>query len=146
MTGERTNARKVDLNRNLPTKTWSSEIAKPRYHPGKSPGSEPENKALVNWIEKEKPSLIISLHSWNPMIQTNGDCMPEAKILSEALDYELKGHIGYPTPGSLGDWAAEERGIPVITYEAKKGLGIEEALKTHVLAIKKALFESEKRI
>ncbi len=142
---ERTNANKVDLNRNLPTKNWTSEFEKERYFPGKSPSSEAENKALTQWITDNKPNLIISLHSWNPMINTNGDCQPEAGIMAEAVGYKLADYIGYPTPGSLGDYCGLERNISVITYEAARGGTIKEALDIHVPAIEKALFASEKR-
>ena len=141
---ERLNGHQVDLNRNLPTKTWKSKAAKKRYSPGPAPASEPESKALVEWIDTNKPGLIISLHSWNPMINTNGDCQPEAGILSQATGYKLADHIGYPTPGSLGDFG-EERGIAVITYEAERGLSVKEALAVHVPSIEKALFASEHR-
>ena len=143
---ERTNAKQVDLNRNLPTKNWNSEFEKKKYNPGPSPSSEAENKTLVEWIYKNKPKLIISLHSWKPMINTNGNCQPEANIMAEATGYKLADYIGYPTPGSLGDYCGIERDIPVITYEATRGGTIKEALNTHVPAIEKALFESEKRI
>lgn len=142
---ERTNGNAVDLNRNLPTKNWTEKFEKKRYYPGTKAGSEPENQALIRWIDKNKPKLIISLHSWNPMINVNGNCEPEAGILSEMTKYKVTEHIGYPTPGSLGDYCGMERGIPVITYEAARGGDIQEALNLHVPAIEKALFASEKR-
>ena len=165
---ERTNFNKVDLNRNLPSKNWTNKpkgsvsessesdnlsennpsvnLEKTRYNPGPYACSETENKALVKWINTNKPKLIISLHSWKPMINTNGDCHPEAKIMAEATGYKLIDYIGYPTPGSLGDYCGVERNIPVITYEAARGGTITEALNIHVPAIEKALFASEKRI
>ena len=79
------------------------------------------------------------------MINTNGDCQPEAKIIAEATGYKLSDYIGYPTPGSLGDYCGAERNIPVITYEAEKGKKIKETLNVHIPAIEKALFASEKR-
>ena len=142
---QRTNANQVDLNRNLPTKNWTGQFEKKRYYPGKSACSEKENKALVQWIKKNNPKLIISLHSWKPMINTNGNCQPEANILSRNTNYKMSDHIGYPTPGSLGDYCGLERAIPVITYEAARGGSISEALSIHVSAIEKALFESQKR-
>ena len=142
---QRVNANKTDLNRNLPTKNWTSESKNPRYCPGPSPGSEPENQALTKWIDSHKPKIIISLHSWDPMINTNGDCAPEAEIIAKATGYKISDYIGYPTPGSLGDYCGLERGIPVITYEVARGSGIKEALSLHVPAIKNALFASEGR-
>ncbi len=158
LASKRVNANKTDLNRNLPTKSWASapkgsiwkwpkpfHFKKGRYYPGPRPCSESENKALVAWIDKNKPRLIISLHSWKPMININGDCLPEAKIISEMTGYKITDDIGYPTPGSLGEYCGLERDMPVITYEAGRGGTIQEALSVHVPAIEKALFESEKR-
>ena len=142
---QRTNANQVDLNRNLPTKNWTSKAAQKRYHPGLQAGSEPESKALIEWIDKNKPQLIISLHSWKPIINTNGNCQPEADIMAEATGYKITDNIGYPTPGSLGDYCGLERGIPVITYEAARRGTITEALNIHVPTIEKALFASETR-
>ena len=141
---QRTNANFVDLNRNLPTKDWTKQYEKKRYYPGPSAGSESETQALIKWINTYKPKLIFSLHSWNPMINTNGNCEPEASILGKETGYTVSNYIGYPTPGSLGDYCME-RDIPVITYEAERGGSIKEALTIHVPAIEKALFASEKR-
>lgn len=145
LTAQRQNHNQVDLNRNMPTKNWTAEWEKERYRPGHSACSEPENKALVAWIKEHPVELIISLHSWKPMINTNGNCQPEAQILADMTGYEVKDYIGYPTPGSLGDYCGLERNIPVITYEAEKGNSVETALLKHVPAIEKALFASEKR-
>lgn len=145
LTCQRTNARLVDLNRNMPTKNWSSKYTKKRYYPGTQAASEPESQALVKWIEKHSPRLIISLHSWNPMININGNCQPEAGILAKKTGYKLSDYIGYPTPGSLGDYCGIERQIPVITYEAAKNEPIKQVLEQHVPAIELALFKSENR-
>ncbi len=74
----RGNANGVDLNRNLPTKDWSPEAKTPRYQPGPKPLSEVENQVLVSEL-KDRPNLIISLHSWEPVLNVNGDCHPEAE-------------------------------------------------------------------
>ena len=145
LTARRTNGNRVDLNRNLPTKSWTADHEKPRYNPGPSAGSEPENQALLKWLKAHDPKLIISFHSWNPMINTNGDCQPEAGILAEALSYKITDDIGYPTPGSLGEYCGLERNIPTITYEAERGLSATDILKRHVPAVEKALRSAEKR-
>jgi murein peptide amidase A len=141
----RLNSRGVDLNRNLPSKDWSPEIATPRYHPGPSACSEPENKALVEWIEKEKPQFILSLHSYKPMINVNGDCEPEASVLAKLTKYIVTEDMGYPTPGVLGTYAGRERQIPTITYEIERGLDATSILEIHVPAILEMLKTSEKR-
>lgn len=135
MKSSRTNADGVDLNRNLPTKDWSPEIATPRYHPGPKPLSEPENRALVDFIAHEKPQFILSLHSWKPLLNTNGDCGREAAAISKITGYEITPTIGYSTPGCLGTFAGLEREIPTLTYEIERGLDAREICNLHVKAI-----------
>ena len=142
---KRTNGNDVDLNRNLPTKNWSSKSDNPRYYPGSSPGSESENKALIHWIETHKPKIIFTFHSWNPVLNVNGDCEPEASILSKETGYKISKDIGYPTPGSLGEYCGLERNIPTITYEVERGSNARKVLSLHVPAMEKALLSSEKR-
>lgn len=135
----RCNARGVDLNRNLPTKDWSKEFKEQKYYPGPEANSEPENKALVQWLNTTKPKLIISLHSWHPLININGPCVTEAQTLARFTGYEIKEDIGYPTPGCLGTYAGLERNIPTITYEIERGLTAEPILSTHVPALIESL-------
>ena len=144
-TAQRLNGSKTDLNRNLPTKDWSPKAASPRYRPGPAPCSESENQALVRWIEERKPDLIISLHSYEPQINVNGDCRPEADILARETGYRISDYIGYQTPGSLGDYCGREREIPVITYEAERESPADLCLSLHVPALQKALYATEKR-
>lgn len=140
---ERTNLNKVDLNRNMPTNDWTAEVASPRYNPGPEASSEPETQALVQWLEEEKPSFIMSLHSWKPVLNTNGDCQREAQAISQWTGYEIKDSIGYPTPGCLGTYCGLERDMPTLTYEIEKGLDIKEVLRVHVPAIQEGLKVSE---
>lgn len=123
----RGNGNGVDLNRNLPTKDWTSEAREPKYNPGTSPGSEPENKVLLEQIEKESPELIVSLHSWKPLYNVNGDAHKVAQAMHAALALEITEDIGYPTPGSLGTYCGLERNLPTITWELQRGLKESEA-------------------
>lgn len=141
----RGNSRGVDLNRNLPTSDWSPEAMTPRYYPGPHPCSEPENVALTSFLEKNRPHLILSLHSWKPLINVNGACRPEAELLSQLTGYEITEDIGYPTPGSLGTYTGHERDIPTITYEIERGLGTSDILSIHVPAILESLKTSQAR-
>lgn len=132
---QRRNARLVDLNRNLPTQDWSPNVAKEKYNPGPSANSEPENQALVAHLKNRPPKFIITLHSWKPMLNTNGDCAAVANVISKHTGYVITDDIGYPTPGSLGTYCGLERQIPTITYEFERLLPAEKILSTHVPAI-----------
>jgi protein MpaA len=143
---QRVNSNGVDLNRNLPTTDWSPEAAKSDYNPGPSAGSEPENKALMEWITKNKPKLILSLHSWKPMLNINGQCQPEAQVISKITGYKIEESIGYPTPGCLGTYTGFERDIPTLTYEIERGLAANEIIRVHVPALIEALKVSESRL
>lgn len=141
----RGNANGVDLNRNLPTKDWSPEIKNPRYNPGPKPLSEPENKGLVDYIENEKPDFILSLHSWHPVLNVNGNCVAEAEVLAKHTGYKIDTDIGYPTPGCLGSYAGLERPFATLTYEIERGLIASEIIRVHVPAILDMLKTSEQR-
>lgn len=115
--GSRVNSHAVDLNRNYPTENWSGEIKKEKHNPGPSALSEPENIFLDKVFKKFPPSFIISFHSWKPIINYNDDAEDVAEYLSSYNEYPVTGDIGYPTPGSLGNYAPEKYGAPVITFE-----------------------------
>ncbi len=127
----RVNLNKVDLNRNMATKDWSPVAAKERYHPGPAAGSELETRALVRVIEDLKPRAIISMHTYDPMINYNGPCRKLADVLAKGSGYIVTDHIGYPTPGSLGTWAGWEREIPTITLEIERDCGPEKTWAVH---------------
>ena len=113
----RHNARNVDLNRNFPSKDWSSEYSNPQYAPGTSPFSEPENQFLRSLFEQYPPGFILSLHSWKPILNYNGDCRDIAVFLNQRNGYPIDDDIGYPTPGSLGTYGPEVLKCGVLTFE-----------------------------
>ena len=133
----RVNAHLVDLNRNLPTKDWSTDHKEPRYNPGPKQLSEPENQFLVKLMDKYKPGFIISFHTWKPILNFNGECKDVAEFLNKYNNYEMAGDIGYPTPGSLGTFAVEKYQSPVLTFECPE-------LKTHRESLKDIWNENEK--
>ncbi len=141
----RANANGIDLNRNLPTNDWSPEIKNPRYKPGLTAGSEPENQALMQFVKEQKLSFIFSFHSWHPMLNINGDCRREAEAIAGLTGYKIEGSIGYPTPGCLGTYTGLERDIPTLTYEVERGLAPSDVLRVHVPAVIEALKVIEER-
>lgn len=137
----RGNSNKVDLNRNLPTKDWTPIAATERYNPGPSALSEKENQALVTWLKSNRTDFIISLHSWKPMLNTNGE-IPEAAVIAKHTGYVIEPDIGYPTPGSLGTFAGLENKIPTLTYEIERDIKFDQIIRIHVPAIIEGLKET----
>ncbi|QDK39137.1 DUF2817 domain-containing protein [Bdellovibrio sp. NC01] len=124
---QRTNSNGVDLNRNFPSSDWNSEAKAPRYYPGPSPGSEREVQALVKLIEDEKPQLIVHFHSWEPcVVYTGSPGQKAAEILATGTGYECREDIGYPTPGSLGQYGWIEHKTPVICIEEQESIDLDK--------------------
>lgn len=146
----RANARGVDLNRNLPTKDWDPEAFTARYFPGESANSEPENHALVRWLEENKVDFIFSFHSFHKyLLNVNGDCSPYAEMISEKTSYPIEASMGYPTPGCLGTFTGFEKKIPTITYELERDKNVAELIQVHVPAVYEtleAMASEEKKI
>ena len=116
----RTNARGVDLNRNLPTPEWErfSRIywhqrtrEDPRRYPGDEALSEPETQWLAQEIERYAPDVIVAVHA--PLGSVDFDGPADAPRSIGHLHLNLLGTY----PGSLGNYAGVQRGIPVLTVE-----------------------------
>ena len=136
----RVNAHKVDLNRNFPTKDWTPKASQPKYYPGPKPGSEPEIQAFVNLIEEAKPSKIISFHSLIPhQINYDGPARELAHAMAKHNGYPVTEDIGYPTPGSLGNYAGREKKIAMITYELPEKISPEKAWEESLEALLEAI-------
>lgn len=124
---QRVNGAGVDLNRNYPSSDWSPEFPKERYFPGSKPASEPEIQGLVKLIEEYRPRLIIHCHSWHPCVVYAGEpARRDAERLGLSSGYEVRDDIGYPTPGSLSQYAWGDLKIPVICIEEAEGAPLEQ--------------------
>jgi protein MpaA len=129
----RTNAHGVDCNRNFPTKDWDREALKAwktKFHsekrrfPGWKSDSEPETQFQKMLIEKFSPQKIVSIHSPLNVIDYDGpDGLKLAKFSEEYVKkcVELRNRIRAKStgffPGSLGNYAGQDLGIPTITLE-----------------------------
>jgi protein MpaA len=127
----RHNANGVDPNRNLPTmdwdemshKVWAKYNNDPRKYPGEESGSEIESKFQVHLVNTYKPDKIISFHSPLGLLDFDGPgdqkyynlvrVEHRAKYTKRSLRL-----VDFPFfPGSLGNYAGNERKIPTYTVE-----------------------------
>lgn len=124
---ERVNGNGVDLNRNFPSKDWSNEFHQPRYYPGQNPASEIETQCVIELIEKFQPHTIIHCHSWKPLVVYTGSQAREvATAFANSSGYPLQEDIGYPTPGSLGQYGYLMHNTGVVCTEEREGATQEE--------------------
>lgn len=128
----RMNAHGVDVNRNFATKDWEMGAKKwktafrsdPRRFPGSAPRSEPETIFQEELIRQYMPQKIMSVHS--PLNHMDYDGPTALSLNKFPRDYvhecirlqrELKAKSTGYFPGSLGNYAGRELGIPTITLE-----------------------------
>lgn len=121
----RTNANKIDVNRNFPTKDWDSGAivtwekqtkSNPRRFPGAAAGSEPETKCAMKHITEFQPDFIVSVHTPLKVLDFDGP-----KVAPPKFDYLPWRSLG-SYPGSLGRYMWLERQTPVLTMELKENL------------------------
>lgn len=108
--GRRGNARGVDLNRNFAAPNHRAYGAG-----GPAPLSEPESRAIESMLRRYRPDRIVSIHQPLDCVDYDGP--------AELLALEMASLCGMPVkrlgslPGSLGSYAGEELGIPIVTWE-----------------------------
>lgn len=113
----RQNANGVDINRNFPDKTYVDGEDSGSHYRGQAAASEPETKAIMSVVKTYKPKLIISLHAAMACVNYNGSCVRLANKMSKVLGLPAVGDIGYPCPGSMGNYYGFDKRLPVITLE-----------------------------
>lgn len=118
---QRMNVNNVDINRNFPTVNWTPEVKVERYNPGKAPASEPETRIAMKLVEEYRPLRIISIHTPLEVVNYDGPAKELAERMAAHNGYPVRGDIGYPTPGSFGNFAGVEKQIPTITLELPSG-------------------------
>jgi|LSQX01.3.fsa_nt_gb hypothetical protein len=115
--GRRQNVRGIDLNRNFPETGFSAGVKSKGFQGGKKPASEPETQAVMDVVTTYKPYLIISFHAPLSCLNYSGPSLEIAKQLSKLTNLPVKSDIGYPTPGSMGNYYGCDQGVQVITFE-----------------------------
>jgi murein peptide amidase A len=129
---KRVNANHIDINRNFPTRDWTSKAIRQwelkyhrskRYNPGTKSASEQETRFQIALIKRFKPQKILSVHSPLGFYDYDG---PSSDLdsfeqwldsISRETSHPLK-KFGY-FPGSLGNYAGHERNIFTLTLELR---------------------------
>ncbi len=129
----RVNAHGVDVNRNFLTRDWDTTAIRawktkfrsdPRRFPGEKPRSEPETYFQEDLIKKFQPQKLLSVHAPLNFIDYDGptplslarfskEYVHECLMLRKKLKAISSGYF----PGSLGNYAGHELGIPTLTLE-----------------------------
>ncbi len=141
----KTNANRVDLNRNFPVGFYEphkggimagSHRKLINYH-GPSPISEPESKALESLVDKARPELALALHSFGGCIR-----FPPCHTKEKAPDHDLLASIAsgmaarqktpyevgpehelYLTYGDISDWLYfDKKVLPFLMEIGKIGI------------------------
>ena len=113
---KRQNSNGIDLNRNFPTKNWKV-TDNPEYFGGYTAASEIETKFMIDVLSNYKIDAILSIHAPFKIVNYDGPAKDLAEKISQITGYPVQADIGYPTPGSFGNYAGVERQIPTITLE-----------------------------
>jgi predicted deacylase len=140
--GTRGNTNKIDLNRNFPSRNFNERTPGRTFRGGTKPASEPETVALISVIDRLRPRMIITVHSIGDGKHCNNYDGPAGRI-AEAMNkyngYPVTPTIGYPTPGSLGNWGGNDRQIPMITLELPRSLPASRAWSDNRMAVYAAI-------
>lgn len=141
----RANANGVDINRNWDAfwqETWSKEgcFAYAELTAGTVPFSEPETRALADFITQNNVSALISYHSAMASIFAGGRPEPDPK--SDELAIKLAEVSGYSYPpndggtceytGQLIDWASLQ-GIAAVDIELTDHQNLDHDINRKVL-------------
>lgn len=133
----RTNANNIDLNRNFPANNWKSGVTMPggeylEQGGGSTPLSEPESRALANFVASQGARLVLSYHSIGPLLAANeaGDSLALAQQYGRAVGWPVYGNDGannfdYDTTGAFEDWLRDKHSVPGILIELASRSGNE---------------------
>ncbi|MGH7197045.1 MAG: DUF2817 domain-containing protein [Candidatus Saccharimonadales bacterium] len=125
----RTNAHNVDLNRNFAANNWKSGVTMPggsylEQGGGSAPLSEPESRALANYVSAQGARLVLSYHSIGPLVAANesGDSLAIARTYGSKAGFpaygnDASGQFHYDTTGAFEDWLHDKLGIPCLLVE-----------------------------
>jgi murein peptide amidase A len=127
--GSQNNAHDVDLGSNFAAASWGASH-RPGFHPGASPESEPETRALVALMDQVQPLRCVALCSPYRLVLWDGAGQELAEAMAALNGYEARaperpgaGQVGVGLPGAglrTGSFSAkygQDRGLEVVTLE-----------------------------
>lgn len=122
------NARGVDINHNF-NALWQSvkEIPSPTKYGGQFPESEPETKAVTEFVRRENPDMLIAFHSQGGEIyyDFNGNEAKHSRRIAEEMarvsGYTACTPEGTAVFGGCKDWFIDEFGKEGFTVEIGHG-------------------------
>ncbi len=119
----RTNANRVDINRNFPASNWVRTDSSKLYYDKKSfwggiqPASETETKFILKVDSLYHPDAFIILHQFMNCVQYDGNGLTLASFIAKRTGQKLLDNIGYKTEGSIGSYFGENKRKEVVTIE-----------------------------
>ncbi|HSW74900.1 MAG TPA: DUF2817 domain-containing protein [Candidatus Saccharimonadales bacterium] len=129
----RQNADNIDLNRNFPANNWQTVVTEPggngqpTNQGGSSPLSEPESRAIADYIQAHRPRLVLTYHSAAAVVEANdagdsdalGATYAKLSAYKNVPTFAIGDTFDYSTTGAMEDWMHDKLGLPALVIELR---------------------------
>ncbi len=134
--GTRHNAANVDLNRNFPWGWRRGEFG------GPVAGSEPETRAAMRFLRRERPDLVIWVHQPLGYVAAIEGCPPHyADIWSDFANVPVRRNLRQSGGGET--WAAVGLGLRSMLIEVGGTKSVAFGVEQHINALQALVFAVE---